>query len=144
MFGKSSLIFAVTILYINIISISSQCIPNQNCPYLQGNCVGNTCVCSYGYKTFFTQQGAEPIFCNYKQTNKWIPFFLELFFPTIGLFYLGRYFHAFIKLAVFIPLIWSGKEVSCLWGTLFFLFYFVDLFLLAFGVYSDGYGIPLI
>ena len=70
--------------------------------------------------------------------------FLELFFPTIGLFYLGRYFHAFIKLAVFIPLIWSGKEVSCLWGTLFFLFYFVDLFLLAFGVYSDGYGIPLI
>ena len=144
MFGKSSLIFAVIILYINIISISSQCIPNQNCPNLQGNCVGNVCVCSYGYQTFFTKQVANPIYCNYKQTNKWIPFFLEFFFPTIGLFYLGRYFHAFIKLFVFIPLVWYGKEVSCFWGTLFFIFYFVDLFLLAFGVYSDGYGIPLI
>ena len=132
MFGKSSLIFVVIILYINIISISSQCIPNQNCPNLQGNCVLNVCVCTYGYKTFFTEQVANPIYCNYKQTNKWIPF------------YLGRYFHAFIKLFVFIPLVWYGKEVSCFWGTLFFIFYFVDLFLLAFGVYSDGYGIPLI
>ena len=80
MLAKTSLILSVLVLFININNISSQCIPNVNCPYGQGNCVGNSCVCTRGYQTFISPEPVEPIFCNYKQTNKWIPFFLELFF----------------------------------------------------------------
>ena len=144
MLSKNSLFFSILVLYININNISSQCTPNINCPYGQGNCVANTCVCSSGYQTFISQGTIEPVFCNYKQTNKWFPFFLELFLPSIGLFYLGRYFHAFIKLALLLPVLYKGTDISLLFGFLFCFMYILDLFLLSFGIISDGYGFPLI
>ena len=144
MLSKTSLILSILILFVNINNISSQCTPNVNCPYGQGNCVANACVCSPGYKTFISQETVQPIFCNYKQTNKWVPFFLELFLPTIGLFYLGRYFHAFIKLAFLIPILYKGSDISFVFGFIFCCFYFLDLFFISFGIISDGYGFPLI
>ena len=144
MLAKTSLIFSILVLCININNISSQCIPNTNCPYGQGTCVANTCVCSRGYQTLISQEAIQPVFCNYRQTNKWVPFFFELFLPSIGLFYLGRYFHAFIKLALLIPILYKGTEISLLFGVLFCFMYILDLFLLAFGIISDGYGFPLI
>ena len=144
MLAKTNLILSILILFVNINNISSQCIPNANCPYGQGNCVGNTCVCTTGYQTFISQDATQPVFCNYKQTNKWVPFCLELFLPTIGLFYLGRYFHAFIKLILLIPILYKGTDISLLFGSLFCFIYFLDLFLISFGIISDGYGFPLI
>ena len=144
MLSKNSLFFSILVLCININNISSQCIPNTNCPYGQGNCVANACVCVRGYQTFISQGTTEPVFCNYKQTNKWIPIILELFLPSIGLFYLGRYFHAFIKLALLLPVLYKGTDVSLIFGILFVLMYFLDIFLLSYGIISDGYGFPLI
>ena len=144
MLSKNSLFFSILVLCININNISSQCIPNVNCPYGKGNCVANVCVCTRGYQTFISQETIEPVFCNYKQTNKWVPFFLELFLPSIGLFYLGRYFHAFIKLALLLPVLYKGTDISLIFGLLFCFMYVLDLFLLSFGIISDGYGFPLI
>ena len=62
MLSKNSLFFSILVLCININNISSQCTPNVNCPYGQGNCVANTCVCTSGYQTFISQGTIEPVF----------------------------------------------------------------------------------
>ena len=144
MLGKTYLFFALFILYINIENISSACIEGTNCPYGQGVCRANVCVCLKGYETFITQDTTTPVYCNYGLTSRWVPFFLELFLPTIGLFYLGRYFHAFIKLALFFPIMLNRSNVYTFWGLLFSIIYLVDLVCLFFGVYSDGNGYALI
>ena len=142
--GKIKMLFTLLILYINIGKIASVCIPGDNCPYNSGFCKLDTCECLPGYSTFITNANANQVFCNYKQTSKWVPFILELFLPTIGLFYLGKYFHAFIKLALFFPLIWKGKDASLLWFFFFFLIYVTDLVCIYFCVYSDGNGFALV
>ena len=140
---KRNLYFLFLIL-LNIGNISSVCIPGDNCPYYSGYCKLDVCECLYGYQTFSTHQTNNPVYCNYKQTSKWIPFILEIFLPTVGLFYLGRYFHAIFKLILLLPLIWKGKEISLYWFYLFFILYIVDLVCLFFSIYSDGNGIPLV
>ena len=142
--GKIKLLLSLFIIYVNIGNIASVCIPGDNCPYSTGFCKLDTCECLPGYTTFITDPNANQQFCNYKQTSKWIPFILELFLPTIGLFYLGRYFHGFIKLALFLPLLFSGKDVSLIWFLLFLLIYITDLVCLYFCIYSDGNGFPLV
>ena len=81
--------------------VSQQCIAGTNCPFNQGFCSGGTCQCLEGYKTFYDKSlpVEKQIFCNYQQTNHFIPLVLE-FFPPIGLghFYIGRYIHGCIKL----------------------------------------------
>ena len=144
MLGKIKLFSLFLILDFEIGNVSSICIPGDNCPYYQGVCNMDKCECLPGYKTFITQDTTNIVNCNYKQTSKWVPFLLELFLPSIGLFYLGRYFHAFLKLALFIPLIWSGKESSLFWFFLFFFIYILDLICLFFCFYSDGNGFPLV
>ena len=140
---KINLYFLFLIL-LNIGNISSVCIPGDNCQYYSGYCKLDICECLYGYQTFITHQTNNPVYCNYKQTSKWIPFILEIFLPTVGLFYLGRYFHAIFKLILLLPLIWKGKEISLYWFYLFFILYIVDLVCLFFSIYSDGNGIPLV
>ena len=137
-------LYLLFLILLNIGTISSVCIPGDNCPYYSGYCKLDICECLYGYQTFITHQINNPVYCNYKQTSKWIPFILELFLPTVGLFYLGRYFHAIFKLILFLPLVWKGKEISLYWFFLFFILYIVDLVCLFFSIYSDGNGIPLV
>ena len=137
-------LYLLFVILLNIGIISSVCIPGDNCPYYSGYCKLDICECLYGYQTFITHQINNPVYCNYKQTSKWIPFILELFLPTVGLFYLGRYFHAIFKLILFLPLVWKGKEISLYWFFLFFILYIVDLVCLFFSIYSDGNGIPLV
>ena len=142
--GTIKIILTLFIIYINIGNIGSVCIPGDNCPYGSGFCKLDTCECLPGYTTFITNANAKQEFCNYKQTSKWVPFVLELIFPTIGLFYLGRYFHAFIKLALILPLFFSGKDASLIWFFLFLLIYVTDLVCIFFCIYSDGNGFPLV
>ena len=134
--------FYFLLLIIAIKEISSICIPGDNCPTNSGICKADICECLPGYQTLINKN-TNPVFCNYKQYSKWIPFFFELFLPSIGLFYIKRYFHGFIKLALFLPLIW-GKNVPILIFLIFSLMYIVDLILLFLKVYNDGNGMPLV
>ena len=144
MSGKTQLLSFLFILCINIESVSNICIPGDNCPYYQGVCKMDVCECSTGYQTFIRKEDTKTIYCNYEQTSWWLPFILELFLPSAGLFYLGRFFHAFLKLALFLPVAWKRSDISAFWFSIFFLMYFIDLLFLFLCVYSDGNGIALI
>ena len=83
-------------LILNILIIKriiSQC-SYSNCPIDNGKCIKNKCECQNNYITF----NYNGIYCNYKKTSKWIPFILEIFFPSIGHFYLGKTYLGLIKL----------------------------------------------
>ena len=144
MLRNMNIILILLIIVLNFEIISNICIQGDNCPYNQGVCQFDKCECLPGYHTLITQESTNNIYCNYKQTSKWVPFLLEFFLPSIGLFYLGRYFHGFLKLLLFLPLVWSGEKVSMLWFFIFFIIYIVDLVCLFFKIYSDGYGISLV
>ena len=105
MIGRIKLTFIILFLFLCINKIKSVCIPGDNCPFNSGVCKMDVCECLSGYQTLITKDYINPVYCNYKQTSRWIPFIFELFIPPIGLFCLGRYFHAFIKLAFLLPLI---------------------------------------
>ena len=80
--------------------LSQQCISGKNCPFNQGLCLADICECLAGYKTLNNPKLApeQQIYCNYKQINHLIPLILELFFPGIGHFYVGKYWFGLIKL----------------------------------------------
>ena len=106
MLNKYILYFAILISLINI--ISNICIADGNCPSNSGVCNLDVCECLPGYKTLINDNNTNQVFCNYKQYSKWVPFILEFIFPSIGLFFIRRIFHGFIKLTLFIPLIWGS------------------------------------
>ena len=119
------------------------CIPGDNCPKNSGICKADICECLPGYQSLLNKNEKQ-VFCNYKQFSKWYPFLLELFFPSIGLFFIRRYLHGFIKLALFIPLIWGNKNVPLIFFLFFSIMYLIDLILIIFKIYKDGNGIPLV
>ncbi len=135
--------FYLILIISTIKESTSVCIPGDNCPTYSGVCKIDICECLPGYQTLINDN-TNPVFCNYKQYSKWYPFILELFFPAIGLFYIRRYFHAIIKLILFIIVVGGNTKISGMWFFLFALMYIADLILLYFKVYKDGYGIPLI
>ena len=90
-------IFIFCVLCLSLNYVSSVCIMGDNCPNGKGVCQADTCYCLRGYSTLLNKQDTNPIFCNYEQKSRWIAFFLEFIIPPIGLIYLGRFVHAFIK-----------------------------------------------
>ena len=140
---KSKCIIYLIILLLSILESSGICIPGDNCPKNSGFCKADICECLPGYKTLIYENDTNPVFCDYKQYSKWTPFILELFFPSIGLFFIRRIFHGFIKLSLFIPLIWGCSNIPIILIFLFSLIYIIDLFYLYFKYYTDGNGIPL-
>ena len=80
--------------------LSQECIVGQNCPYNQGVCLGTSCECLDGFKTFFDPRLplANQIYCNYKQKHHLIALVLEVFFPGFGHFYTYHYWLGLIKL----------------------------------------------
>ena len=93
-------LFLVLLLF--SFALSQQCILGSNCPFNQGICVGGTCECLDGYKTFFNPAlpPEQQIYCNYKQINHFYPLILEFFLPGIGHFYVGKYWFGIIKLCL--------------------------------------------
>ena len=148
MSGKIKFLIIFAIIYLNIDTILSVCTQGVNCPSNQGFCNPNECSCYYGYKTFITDNETNPIYCNYVQTNRFIPFFLEMFFPPIGLLYIGRIFHALIKafglLSVILVKFGSKNLIFILGGFLFVILLFADLIFLITGFYVDGNGVELL
>ena len=136
-------LFDLLLLILIINKTSNICIPGDNCPTNSGFCKLDICECLPGYKTLINENDTNSLFCNYKQYSKWIPFILEIFFPSIGLFYIQRIFHGFIKLALFIPIIWGTLNTPVILILIFITIYISDLVCLYFLIYQDGNGISL-
>ena len=142
-------LFIFIIFLLSIVSIKAICVPGENCPFGQGDCSKSECVCHYGFKTLYSDEGNQ-IYCNYRQINRVIPLIIEFLFPSVGLFYMGRIVHGLIKLFCVIVLtlykakIFDANAITALIAITFVFLYVIDLICLAFAVYSDGKGMPLL
>ena len=100
--------------YLKIILISSlliyslqqqlQCTLGQNCPLNQGMCVGDFCQCLDGFYSLLDPNllPYQQIYCNYEQINVYKPLIMEIFLPSLGHFYVGKYWIGLIKLILLI------------------------------------------
>ena len=89
---------------------SQECIIGKNCPNNQGICVGTSCECLDGYRTVLDPKlsQTEQIYCNYPQKHHMIALILELFLPSIGHFYVGKYWFGIIKLILGVTFVCSS------------------------------------
>ena len=91
-----------TIIIITLFSfvLDQQCIFGQNCPYNKGFCVDTKCECIEGYWSLMDKSllPEQQIFCNYQQISLYIPLFLEFIVPSLGHFYVGKYWFGLVKL----------------------------------------------
>ena len=145
------LIFSIFIFCINLQYIYTQtaanCIQGENCPYMQGICIRDRCMCLRGYQTLIPEGSTEIIYCNYPQKSRWIAFILEMFLPCLGLLYLGRYVHCFIKFSLLLTYLCQRKQASCLAilaGLAFVIMYLVDMIKILLASYYDGNGVPIL
>ena len=91
----------ITILIISLFNISfEQCVLGGNCPLNQGECVNNACNCLSGFYTLLDPKlpPEQQTYCNYEQINVYAPIILELFLPSFGHFYTGKYYLGIAKL----------------------------------------------
>ena len=129
----------IFIIFLFIIdSIKSICTPGENCPIGQGVCINSECVCEYRYETLYTNE-TNQIYCNYRLTNRFIPLILEFIVPSMGLLFLGRKIHGFIKLFLVLMLVFGIN----IFTIIFVFLQFIDLFCILFLIYTDGNGMPL-
>lgn len=149
MLGKIKYILIFFIIFLNINIIQSVCIQGENCPPTQGYWSKSECICLYGFQTFIENQNSQNlIYCNYKQSYRWIPLIIEFLLPSFGLFVIGRTFHGIIKLFLFIIVCFyqSGLKNSFTGNCviMFSIIAIVDIVCLATGFYYDGNGFPLL
>ena len=99
-------IFVNTFIFSNLLYyIKCICIQGMNCPNDKGKCVNGICECINNYFTIIdnnSQINSNNRFCEYAKINRIYPLILELFFPSLGHFYVGKYYMGFIKLALLI------------------------------------------
>lgn len=91
----------IAILTFSLFNVSfEQCVSGGNCPLNQGECVNNACNCLSGFYTLLDPQlpPEQQTYCNYEQINVYAPLILELFLPSFGHFYTGKYYLAIAKL----------------------------------------------
>ena len=81
-----------------------QCVLGANCPFNQGMCRGDFCKCLDGFYSLLDPNllADQQIYCNYEQINVYIPLILEMFLPSIGHFYAGKYWLGTLKLLLLI------------------------------------------
>ena len=151
MIFRKNYIWYLIIFFICVGYVKSLCIQGENCPINQGFCSEGQCICLYGIVTFSKFENPNNItYCNYHQVNRIAPLVIEIFFPSIGLFFIGRLIHGFIKLSLIIIILLYGKKVLpfnlivALAGYIFIILHVVDLICLAFAFYRDGNGIRLL
>ena len=106
-------LFKVTLLVLITISIScgepgqeseQNCIPGENCPYNQGECSDNQCVCKDGFYTLIdsSKNTVDQKFCNYKQISMKLMLLFEVLIPGSGQLYSHNWIFGIIKLALFV------------------------------------------
>ena len=97
---KSLLISSILIL---LISFSNQtCIPGENCPYNQGECQDDQCICKDGFFTLIDSSKSEidQVFCDYGQISIKLMLLFEVVLPSAGQFYAKRWIHGIVKLVI--------------------------------------------
>ena len=99
-------IFVNTFIFSNLLYyMKCICIQGMNCPKSKGKCVNGICECINNYFTLIdnnSQINSNNRFCEYAKINRIYPLILELFFPSFGHFFVGKYYIGFIKLALLI------------------------------------------
>lgn len=91
----------IAILIFSLFNVSlEQCVLGGNCPLNQGECVNNACNCLSGFYTLLDPKlpPEQQTYCNYEQINVYAPLILELFLPSFGHFYTGKYYLGIVKL----------------------------------------------
>ena len=117
-------LFIFIIFLLNIDSIKTICVPGENCPVGQGECIKSKCVCDYHYQTLYSNE-TNQIYCNYRLINRYFPLILEFIAPSVGLLYMGRINHGLFKLfCVFIIVLRNGKILGENFFKLLYLLYF--------------------
>ena len=102
------LILQLAILILSIISISYEaCIPGENCPYNQGECQDDQCLCKDGFYTLIDSSKAitDQVFCDYEQISMKLMLLMEVLLPGSGQIYSKRWLHGIIKFGLFISFI---------------------------------------
>ena len=102
------LIFHLAILILSIISISYEaCIPGENCPYNQGECQDDQCLCKDGFYTLIdsSKEIIDQVFCDYEQISMKLMLLMEVLIPGSGQFYSKRWIHGVIKFSVFVAFV---------------------------------------
>ena len=102
---NSFLIKIILILSLFTFSLQQyQCVLGSNCPLNQGMCIGDFCKCLDGFYSLLDPNllANQQIYCNYEQINVYIPLILEMFLPSIGHFYAGKYWLGSLKLMLLI------------------------------------------
>lgn len=97
---KSLLISSILIL---LISFSNQtCIPGENCPYNQGECQDDQCICKDGFFTLIDSSKSEidQVFCDYGQISIKLMLLFEVVLPSAGQFYAKRWIHGIVKFVI--------------------------------------------
>ena len=79
-------LFVFIFFYLNIAMIKTLCIQGENCSNDTGFYIQSKCVCIYGFTTFYDYTINNPNYCNYHQTNSFIPLILEFFFLQLDYF----------------------------------------------------------
>ena len=107
-----------------------QCIVGGNCPLNQGTCAGDLCNCNSGFYSLLDPQlpPEKQIYCNYEQINVYIPLLLELFLPSMGHFYSGKYLMGIMKLSFLIIHIATSLMLFGFIGVPQFLIFLMDKF----------------
>ena len=119
------------ILSFSFLSFSlEQCILGSNCPLNQGKCVADQCNCMEGFYTLMDPAlpPEKQVYCNYEQINVFIPMLLELFLPSVGHFYVGKYWLGLLKLSLLIVHITTSLILFGFIGVPKFLIFIMDKF----------------
>ena len=145
------------ILFINVYVINCVCIAGENCPYNQGYCMNDSCVCLSNYWTHNKINNSPIIYCNYQRTSSLKLFIAEFFLPPLGNYLAGYYFYATFKLVliiIFLIFVKSGVYAEFKDAKIFLLFLLIslltllimqicDIFGYLIGYYTDSEGVPL-
>ena len=102
------LLLQIAILALLIISLSYEaCIPGENCPYNQGECQDDQCICKDGFYTLIDSSKAitDQVFCDYEQISMKLMLLMEVLLPGSGQIYSKRWIHGAIKFSIFIAFI---------------------------------------
>ena len=102
------LLFKIEILTFLIISLSYEaCIPGENCPYNQGECQDDQCICKNGFFTLIDSSKAitDQVFCDYEQISMKLMLLMEVLLPGSGQIYSKRWLHGIIKFCIFVSFV---------------------------------------
>ena len=128
---KTKQTYLKMLLLFSFLSFSfEQCIVGGNCPLNQGTCAGDLCNCNSGFYSLLGPQlpPEKQIYCNYEQINVYIPLLLELFLPSMGHFYSGKYLMGIMKLSFLIIHIATSLMLFGFIGVPQFLIFLMDKF----------------